>query len=494
VTTPAECALYRAAQVRALDRRAIDDHGIPGYTLMQRAGAAAFAELRARWPAARRIAVACGGGNNGGDGYVVARLAREAGLDVTLLQLGDPQRLHGDAATAAAAWRAAGGAVAPFAAAGLAGAEVIVDALLGTGLERPVEGAWAEAIEALNAASAPLLALDLPSGLDADRGVPLGGAVHAAATVTFVGQKPGLYTGAGPDHAGAVRFARLDLPDAVYAGVEPAARLLGDADLAALPARRRRVSHKGDHGHVLVVGGDVGMCGAALLAGSAALRTGAGLVSLATRAAHAAALTAARPELMCHGVDRAADLLPLLRRADVVAIGPGLGRTRWGAQLLGAALDSGRPLVVDADALTLLAADPERREDWVLTPHPGEAARLLGTTTAAVQADRLAAVAALQAAYGGAVVLKGAGSLVADGAGPPALCRDGNPGMAAGGFGDLLTGVVAALRAQGLDAGAAARLGVLVHARAADLTAGAGERGLLPSDCLAPLRRLVNPE
>jgi NAD(P)H-hydrate epimerase len=493
VTTPAESALYRAAQVRALDRRAIDDHGIPGYTLMQRAGAAAFAELRARWPAARRIAVACGGGNNGGDGYVVARLAREAGLDVTLLQLGDPQRLHGDTATAAAAWCAAGGAVAPFTAAGLAGAEVIVDALLGTGLERPVAGAWAEAIEALNSAPAPVLALDLPSGLDADRGVPLGCAVQAAATVTFVGQKPGLYTGAGPDHAGAVRFAGLDLPAAVYAGVGPAARLLGDADLAALPAKRRRVSHKGDHGHVLVVGGAAGMCGAALLAAQAALRAGAGLVSLATRPAHAVALTAVRPELMCLGVDCAADLLPLLRRADVVAIGPGLGRARWGAQLLGAALDSGRPLVVDADALTLLAGEPERRDDWVLTPHPGEAARLLGTTVAAVQADRLAAVAALQAAYGGVVVLKGAGSLVADGAGPPALCRDGNPGMAAGGFGDLLTGVIAALRAQGLDAGAAARLGVLLHARAADLAAGAGERGLLPSDCLEPLRRLVNP-
>jgi len=488
-----ENTLYRATQVRDLDRVAIDDHGIPGYTLMTRAGAAAFDALRAHWPAASRIAVVCGGGNNGGDGYVVARLAKAHDLDVVLLHLGDPERLRGDAATAAADWQAAGGTVAPFNAEALVGADVIVDALLGTGLERPVEGAWADAITAINTAPAPVLALDVPSGLDADCGVPLGCAVRAAVTVTFVGQKPGLLTAQGPDHAGRVRFARLDLPDAVYAGIEPAARLLGDADLAALPARRQRGSHKGDHGHVLVVGGELGMSGAALLAGSAALRTGAGMVSLATRPGHAAALTAARPELMCHGVTGAADLRPLLRRADVVAIGPGLGRDRWGTMLLGAALDSGRPLVVDADALTLLAAEPTRCDDWILTPHPGEAARLLGCDTAAVQADRLVAVADLQAAYGGVVVLKGAGSLVADGAGPAMLCRDGNPGMAAGGFGDLLTGVVAALRAQGLAPGDAARLGVLLHARAGDLAAVEGERGMLPSDCLDPLRRLVNP-
>jgi len=243
---------------------------------------------------------------------------------------------------------------------------------------------------------------------------------------------------------------------------------------------------------VLVVGGNMGMSGAARLAGSAALRAGAGLVSLATRPEHAAALTAARPELMCHGVLTAADLRPLLRSADVVAVGPGLGRDRWATQLLGAILDSGRPLVVDADALNLLALDPACRDDWVLTPHPGEAARLLGTDTAALQADRLAAVEQLQERFGGAVVLKGAGSLVADGVDPLALCSEGNPGMAVGGFGDLLTGIVAALHAQGLNAGQAARAGVLLHARAADVAAADGERGLLPSDVLGPLRRLVN--
>lgn len=488
-----ETALYRAAQVRALDRAAIEGHGVPGYALMCRAGAAAYAELRARWPRVRRLAVVCGGGNNAGDGYVVARLARSDGLDAAVFYMVDPGRLKGDAATAAGDWDAAGGVSEPFDAARLADAELIVDALLGTGLERPVEGSWAETVTAINRADAPVLALDTPSGLDTDRGVALGCAVRADATVTFVGQKPGLLTGDGPDHAGAVRFARLELPDAVYAHQEPTARLLGDQDLAPLRVRRRRNSHKGDHGRVLIVGGNAGMSGAALLAGSAALRAGAGLVTLATRPEHAPALTAARPELMCHGVDDVAGLRPLLRRADVVAIGPGLGRDRWAVRLLGAVLDSGRPLVVDADALNLLAADPVQRDDWVLTPHPGEAARLLGTTTAAVQHDRLVTVAQLQDRFGGAVVLKGAGSLVADGYGPPALCREGNPGMATGGFGDLLTGIVAALRAQGLDPGGAARAGVLLHARAADLAAVDGERGLLPVDALGPLRRLVNP-
>ncbi len=489
-----ENALFKAAQVRALDRAAIDGHGVPGYELMCRAGAEAFAELHARWPQARQIAVVCGGGNNAGDGYVVACLALADGLEAKLLHLVEPDRLKGDAAIAAADWHAAGGQSEPFDAARLADADVIVDAMLGTGLERPVEGAWADAVAAINRAGAPVLALDTPSGLDTDRGVAFGCAVRATATVTFVGQKPGLLTGDGPEHAGAVRFARLELPDAVYSGETPVARLLDDGDLEPVRTPRRRNSHKGEHGRVLVVGGNMGMSGAALLAGSAALRAGAGLVSLATRPEHAAALTAARPELMCHGVLTAADLRPLLRSADVVAIGPGLGRDGWAVALLGAALDCGRPLVVDADALNLLAAEPLRRNDWVLTPHPGEAARLLGTDTAALQADRLAAVEQLQERFGGAVVLKGAGSLVADGVDSPALCREGNPGMAVGGFGDLLTGIVAALRAQGLNAGQAARAGVLLHARGADIAAADGERGLLPSDVLGPLRRLVNPE
>ncbi|HEY5719342.1 MAG TPA: NAD(P)H-hydrate dehydratase [Gammaproteobacteria bacterium] len=489
---PLPTELYTAAACRDLDRSAIDGHAIPGYTLMQRAGQAAFRVLLERWPRARRLAVVCGTGNNAGDGFVLARLARAHGLEVRLLQVGDGARLRGDAGTAAAAWRGSGGRSEAFAADGLAGAEVLVDALFGTGLERPVEGAWAEAVAAINATGVPVLALDVPSGLDADRGVALGVAVRAAATVSFIGLKRGLFTGQGPEHAGHVHCAGLEVPPAVYAAVPASAQLLGDALLALLP-RRRRDAHKGRHGHLLVLGGDHGMAGASLLAATAALRCGAGLVSLATRPEHAAALTAAQPELMCHGVATPRELRPLLQRADAVVAGPGLGRGAWGAALLGAARDAGRPLLLDADALTLLASDPAADDGWILTPHPGEAGRLLGSDAAAVQADRFAALAALRARYAGTLVLKGAGTLVDDGHGLPAVCAEGNPGMAVGGMGDVLSGVIGALRVQGLAPGDAARLGVLLHARAGDSAARDGERGLLPSDLLGPLRHLVNP-
>lgn len=484
--------LYTAAQVRAFDRTAIDTLGVAGATLMERAGEAALAVLRAHWPAVRRIAVVCGTGNNGGDGYVVALAARFAGLYARLVQVGDPGRIGGDARTMADRWQAAGGRVEQLEDGALADAEVIVDGLFGTGLDRELDGEWAEAVARINEAGCPVLALDLPSGLHADRGEMLGAAVRADLTVTFVAPKVGLHTGAGPDLAGTVHCADLGLPQELFTATPAEVRLLGDDCLAGLGARRR-AAHKGDFGHVLIVGGDHGMMGAVQLAATAALRCGAGRVSVATRMDHAAALTAARPELMVHGVEDATGLLPLLRRADVVAIGPGLGRGPWGAALLGVALDAGCPLVIDADALQLLATEPARRDDWILTPHPGEAARLLEIDTATVQRDRPDAVRQLQQRYGGVAILKGAGTLVAAGTADLALCPAGNPGMATAGMGDVLTGVCAALRAQGLAPGEAARAAAWLHARAGDLAAADGERGLLAGDLFTPLRRLANP-
>ena len=486
-------ALYRAEQVRELDRIAIEERGIPGAVLMERAGSAAFGILRERWPQARRITLLCGIGNNGGDGFVAARRAREAGLDVRVLQLGDAARLHGDALSAAHALQAAGVDIHSWKNQRLDDADVVVDALFGTGLEREVSGVWREAIEAVNASAAPVLALDIPSGLHADSGAALGAAVRADLTVTFIGLKQGLFTGAGPDHCGAVVFDDLQVPVDIYARVTPSAVRIGHADLVAALRPRPRTAHKGRYGHVLVIGGEHGMAGAARLAAEAAARVGAGLVSVATRAAHAAAITAARPELMCHGVEEARALQPLLRRANVVAVGPGLGQGDWGRALLAAALDSRLPLVVDADALNLLALDACARGDWILTPHPGEAARLLKCSAAQVQADRFAAVHALAQRYNGVCVLKGAGTLVYDGTGPVALCDAGNPGMASGGMGDLLSGVIAGLIAQGLPLKSAAQTGVYLHAAAGDQAAAAGERGTLASDLLPYLRRLANP-
>jgi len=483
--------LYTAAEVRELDRVAIEAAGIPGYTLMTRAGEAAWQVLVSSWPAAQRIVVVCGSGNNAGDGFVLARLAREAGLEVRVVQPGGTGELHGDARTAQEAWLASGGRTQVVAAADLAEADVIVDALLGSGLDRPLDGDYRAAVEAVNAVPVPVLALDIPTGLHADTGAILGAAVRAERTTTFIGRKRGLYTGAGPEVAGRVSLHELEVPESVYRAVHAAAGLVREPALGPLDARRPRTAHKGDHGHVLVVGGAAGMNGAVQLAGLAALRTGAGLVSLATRPEHAAALAAACPVLMSHGIAAGRDLAVLLERASVVVVGPGLGRSRWALDLLATVLQVARPLIVDADALNLLAREPLRRADWILTPHPGEAARLLGTTVSQVQADRFAAVTALVRDRDGVAVLKGAGTLIAAADTPVAVCGAGNPGMATAGSGDVLSGVIAALVAQGLELPEAATAGVCLHARAGDAAARDGERGMIATDILAELRGML---
>ncbi len=483
--------LYVAAQVRELDRRAIEGHGIAGYVLMQRAAAACWSILRARFGCPQRITVVCGGGNNGGDGYEIARLARAAGCDVRVVRVGDAP-LHGDAQRAAAAWPDDGGRTEPFAQT-LPVSDCVVDAVFGTGLSRAPTDSTERAIAAINAArhaGAAVLAVDVPSGLDASTGATPGICVEADLTVSFIGNKLGLWTGRGPAVAGERCFDDLQVPADVHDGMAPVAQLQQATELFSL-GRRARDAHKGVSGHVLIIGGNSGMAGAALLAGRAALRAGAGLVSIATRPEHAAALTAAQPELMVHGIAEPSALDPLLQRASVVALGPGLGQDAWARAVYAHVVAGMHPLVVDADALNLLARLPRHCEDWVLTPHPGEAARLLQCSVADVQRDRVASVQALRQRYGGTVLLKGAGSLVSDDC--PVVCPYGNPGMAVAGMGDTLTGIVAALRAQGRDASAAARLGMLVHARAGDLAAADGERGLLPTDLLPAIRTLVNP-
>ncbi len=486
-------AIYTAQQVRDMDRWAIEQLGIPGYTLMTRAGEAALDLVVECWPAARRLLVLCGSGNNGGDGYVVARLARAAGLEVTAAALSDPSRLGGDAARAFADFTSHGGQVDEFAASLLAGADVVVDALLGTGVDREVGGAYAACIDVVNGAGRPVLALDLPSGLHADNGRVMGRAVRADRTVTFVGLKSGLFLGSGPDHVGTLSCSDLGVPEDPDR-VAPVMRRIGAADVARVLPRRRRTSHKGDHGRVLVVGGGAGMPGAVGLSAAAALRAGAGLVTVVTRPEHVATVGAGRPELICHGVESGRDLHPLLVHADVIALGPGLGRGEWSQAMFDAALAAGKPMVVDADALNLLAAKPHERTDWILTPHPGEAARLIESSPAEIQADRLGSIRAIVGRYGGVAVLKGAASLVLGPSGLPWVCAAGNPGMATAGMGDVLTGVIAAVWAQHGQAEAAAAVGVLVHATAGDLAAHGGERGLLATDVIERLRECVNPD
>jgi len=484
--------LYRAQQVREMDRYAIDQLGIPGIELMRRAGQAAFAALQSRWPKARTVSVLCGAGNNGGDAYVVARLAVEAGLDVRAYPLAAPEKLKGDALTAFEDYRAVGGPLLDFVPADFEGAQVLVDGLLGTGLDREVEGFYADVIRGVNRFRGGVLALDVPSGLQADTGQVLGVAVKADLTITFIGLKQGLFTGEGLEHCGEVVFDDLQTPYAVQASQNPSARLLPPWTSGL--SRRPRGAHKGKYGHVLVVGGTMGYSGAARMAGEAALRVGAGLVSVATHPYHAAFLNSGRPELMCHAVATAEELRSLLARASVVAVGPGLGldQAGWARVLFEAVLNSGLPLVVDADALNLLALSPLKRDDWVLTPHPGEAGRLLNKKSDAIQADRFVAINDLQQRFGGTVVLKGSGSLILGPASIPSICMLGNPGMASGGMGDVLTGVIAGLLAQGLDFTEAAEAGVRLHAAAGDKAALEGERGLLAADLMPWIRKLVN--
>lgn len=491
MSLPAE--IYSVDSVRAIDQSAINDAEISGYTLMTRAAEAALDEAQARFPAAKRWQVICGSGNNGGDGYVLARLAAARGIGVSVLTMSSPDSLQGDAATAFQDFVAEGGAAATYEGSLDTEAELLVDALLGSGLERDLEGGYAEVVDAIKQHAAPVLALDIPSGLNADTGSVMGVAVQADLTVTFVGLKCGLLLKEGPACVGDLRFAGLDIPAECRAKQPAVLRRIGDAELGSLQAPRKRDAHKGDFGHVLIVGGAPGMSGAVRLCGEAALRSGAGLVSVATHPSHHAMIASGRPELMCNAVESADDLAPLLARATVIAVGPGLGTGEWSQAMFDAVMQSDLPMVVDADALNLLSQSDVRKTDWILTPHPGEAARLLESSTGEVQEDRRGAVANIAERYGGTAILKGSGSLVTAVDGPSWLCTAGNPGMAAPGMGDVLTGIIAALRAQGLPPEMAAVAGVHIHARAGDAAAVAGQRGLLASDLLQELRTWVNP-
>jgi len=480
--------LYSAQQVRDLDARLIAA-GTPSFELMRRAAHAAWRVLRRRWPDAGEITVLAGHGNNAGDGYLIAALALRAGWRVRVLAVGDTSRLSGDAASAHGEARAAGVDIDGWSdRAQLRG--VLVDALLGTGLGGTVREPYASAIAAINASGLPVLAVDIPSGLSTDTGQVLGCAVRAHLTVTFIGLKLGLFTANGPDQCGEVAFDGLDADPALIPDDCIALRLT-PASLTRLAARPK-AAHKGLFGHVLVVGGDTGMGGAVLLAAESALRCGAGLVSLATRAAHVPAALARRPELMARGVSSSAELLRLAERADVLVMGPGVGREGWGRVLVSAAASLERVQAWDADALNLLAEGLVSRPagDWVMTPHPAEAARLLGISTAEVQADRPKAAHALAQRYQAVVVLKGVGSLVAAPDGRLALCSHGHPAMAGAGLGDVLSGILGALLAQGMPCFDAACLAVWLHARAGEALGSQG-RGLAATDLIPAVRQLL---
>lgn len=499
--------LFTAEQARSIDTRAIQDYGCPSYSLMQQAAAAALISLRAEWPAARELLVCCGAGNNGGDGYVLARDASRQGWRVKVIAVAEPSRLTGDAALAAKDCQAAsveivslssltesGEGLAKVCEKYCAQADVIIDALLGTGLSSAVREPFATVIAAMNAVGRPVLALDVPSGLCADSGRVRGVAVRASRTVTFIVDKVGLWLNEGPRYAGGCRLAPLHIPSAARSA-RPRVRRLTGAALAQDWRARDREAHKGQAGHVIVVGGGEGMPGAARMTAEAALAVGAGRVTVLCARSSAAAIASGPAEVMVSAIDKASDALPGLTKADVIALGPGLGLDEWAQALFSLVISLNKTMVVDADALTLLAAHGAdlKQSDYVLTPHPGEAARLLGVTSAQIQANRIAALAELCTRYAGVSVLKGAGTLIGQSTEPPGLCTAGNPAMATAGMGDVLTGIIAGLRAQGVSAWQAACTGVWLHAEAGDRLAARQkiDRGLRASQLVTELPGLL---
>lgn len=482
--------LYLAAQVRELDRVTIEERGIRGLVLMRRAAEACVAETLDRYPDAASVAVLCGSGNNAGDGFIIAGLLANRGKRVRVGLVGRIPDAGTDAGSAYQFCRDSGVQIgtAPEA---LEGADFVVDALLGTGISGEVRPDYAEAIDAVNRGDWSVLSVDIPSGLSSDTGNIQGVAISADVTVTFIGRKLGLFTADGPEFAGEVVFADLDVPVDVYDAVKPVA---GSLDYSVLSARlkpRHRNSHKMSHGHVLVVGGNEGMGGAIIMAAESAIMTGAGLVSVATHPSNVGSVLARRPEVMPRGISSVTELTALIDRCTAIVLGPGLGRDEFSRMLFNEVMASDKPLVVDADGLNLLSESPVHRQNWILTPHPGEAERLLG---ASVQVDRLAAITRLQKKYGGVALLKGAGTLLSDGE-TVSLVPYGNPGMAVAGMGDVLSGVIGSLLAQTQQQMFAAQLGAVVHSLAADnVSADRGERGLLATELVPEMRRLLNPE
>ena len=494
--------LVGSAEMRAIDAAAIQAFGVPSLALMERAGRAVAEGARALAAPSGRIVVVCGAGNNGGDGYVAARLLRGEGRDAAVVALAPVAKLSPDAFAVREQAERAG--VPIDEGGGLAGidagpGDVVVDAIFGTGLTRAPEGLFAQAIvriEAARAAGARVLAVDVPSGLSADTGRPLGPCVRADRTVTFAFQKRGLVLHPGPEYAGEVTVAEIGIPPEAAARVPVACELLTEAEARALLPARAPDAHKGDAGRVLVVAGSPGKTGAAHLALLGALRGGAGLVTLASRPEVLPFALAGRPEAMSVPIPGAgplgrADLQALVAAAegvDALVVGPGIPRGPETAELLRALLERARlPAVLDADALNAFAERPGLlaglEAPLVLTPHPGEMARLCGTSIGEVQEDRIGVAASKAREWRVTVVLKGARTVVADPTSPPAVIPTGNAGLATGGTGDVLAGLCGALLGGGLAPGAAARVGAWVHGRAGDLVARRlGQRGLIASD------------
>ena len=479
--------------VARLEQELYQRVGGSAYQLMWQAGEALLTHITQRYTRARHCLVLCGTGNNGGDGFALAYLLQQSGLEVTVVEASLHQQRPSEASRAKAMWEEVAKRCSlvigdPWP----RDVDLIVDALYGIGLRQSPRDETQQLIHLANQFDAPIIAVDIPSGLDAQTGQPLGVAIKADSTLTFITLKPGLLTGKGREYSGTLYSADLGFTRLCPHETAPITCLTAH-DLPRWLPPRQASAHKGDMGKVVVIGGAEGTAGAIRLSGEAALRSGAGLVRVLTHRSNILPLLSARPELMTAELTDES-LEEAIAWADVIAIGPGLGQSDWAKNALNRVKLSKKTMVWDADALNLLAIEPDKRQNRILTPHPGEAARLLGISVAEVEADRMAAAQQLVNRFGGVAVLKGSGSIIADGSGQLAIAYVGNPGMASGGMGDILTGVITGFLGQQLAFFEAACAGVVAHGHAADLVAQEyGMRGMLALDVVDKLRISVNP-
>jgi NAD(P)H-hydrate epimerase len=497
--------IVSSEQVRAIEPKAAHLAGCSMFALMQRAGEAAFQLLIQEWPKAHNIIIVAGNGNNAGDGYVLATLAKQQGMNV-VVECQQPEReLAGDAKQAQSEWKTLGGETIEFAKLDYGKFDVLVDAILGTGVSGEVKTTFQTVIQKVNQTDIPVLSMDLPSGMQANTGQALPLCIKADVTITFVATKPGLVSGIGKEFCGKLTFADLSVGTAFFSLAQSEAQLVEWQMLKPLQARPVH-GNKGTFGKLLCIGGNRGMAGAIRLSAESALRCGVGLVKVYCHASSSLSISAGRPEIMLTHKE----LEAALNWCNCIVIGPGLGQDDWAHQQFSSLLTHlkhhPKPLVIDADGLNLLAAmtddaDTQNTLDQlpalVLTPHPGEASRLLNCNITKIENDRYLAGKNIAQKYKSTCVLKGAGTIIQTNGAHQLpqywVCKGGNPGMATAGMGDLLTGVIGAFLAQGFDAKKAAIYGVCAHAEAGDRVAiQYGQRGMITSDLLQPLRAIVN--
>ena len=476
--------LYLPETVYQLDKAAVEQDGLAEIELMQRAGQRVWRSLVARWPEVSTITVFAGAGNNGGDAFVVALIARRQGVKVQLLIQGDLSRQSDTSRHFRQLWEQAGGEYEDWQGQALCG-DVIVDGLLGIGLQRELDDHWQELIAAINECDVPRVAIDIPSGLNGSTGNPQPVAVEAQLTVTFIGAKSGQYLADGPDYCGELVYEDLGVTTSRRQAIPAALKVI---DSCQLPPPRKRNSHKNHYGNLLIIGGDQGMSGAVALAAQAALRSGAGLVTALVHPECRGNL-ASFPEIMTLGWNA---LESRLSQASVVVIGPGLGDSAAATKCLQSLHQVDLPMVVDAGALKTEFLHSLKSKHVVITPHPGEAARLLAGSAAEIQADRLKACNHLVEIFAATCVLKGSGTLIGQQGATPALNTAGNPGMASAGMGDVLSGIIAAMLGQGLSPFEAAKTAVFIHGLCAEYyCTDQDQSGLIASDIIKQIPAVV---